>query len=128
MLQARTAGLRGSIRVPGDKSVSHRAALFGAVNDGPLRVSGFLRSADTLATVDAVRALGVQVDEEGTDLSSTVSGWEGLKEPKDVIDVRNSGTLIRLLPGVGGFAPVPVRAHRRRQHPPPADGAGAAAL
>jgi 3-phosphoshikimate 1-carboxyvinyltransferase len=91
--------------VPGDKSVSHRAALFGAVNEGPLHISGFLRSADTLATVDAVRALGVQVDEEGTDLLVRGLGWDGLKEAKDVIDVRNSGTLIRLLPGVVASLP-----------------------
>lgn len=91
--------------MPGDKSVSHRAALFGAVNDGPLHVSGFLRSADTLATLDAVRALGVQVDDAGTDLLVHGLGWEGLKEPKDVIDARNSGTLIRLLPGLVASLP-----------------------
>jgi 3-phosphoshikimate 1-carboxyvinyltransferase len=100
-----TAGLNGTIRVPGDKSVSHRAALFGAVNDGPLRVSGFLSSADTLATLAAVRALGVAVDEEGEGLTIHGHGWEGLKEPADVIDVRNSGTLIRLLPGLVASLP-----------------------
>ncbi len=94
------AGLNGSVRVPGDKSVSHRAVLFGAVNDGPLHVSGFLCSADTLATVEAVRALGVDVKEAGTDLVVCGAGWEGLREPADVVDVKNSGTLIRLLPGL----------------------------
>ena len=100
-----TAGLNGTVRVPGDKSVSHRAALFGAINDGPLRVSGFLRSADTLATVAAVRALGVQVDDDGHDLLVHGGGWRGLREPADVIDVRNSGTLIRLLPGLVASLP-----------------------
>jgi 3-phosphoshikimate 1-carboxyvinyltransferase len=99
------AGLNGTVRVPGDKSVSHRAALFGAVNDGPLHVSGFLRSADTLATIAAVRALGVPVDENGTELVVHGNGWEGLKEPADVIDVRNAGTLIRLLPGLVASLP-----------------------
>ena len=61
-------GLRGCIRVPGDKSVSHRAVLLGAVNDGPVSVEGFLRSADTLATVAAVRSLGVEIDDDGTDI------------------------------------------------------------
>jgi 3-phosphoshikimate 1-carboxyvinyltransferase len=98
-------GLHGVVRVPGDKSVSHRAALLGAVNDGPLRVTGFLRSADTLATLEAVRALGVPVDEADSELVVHGSGWEGLREPSDVIDVGNAGTLMRLLPGL--VAPLP---------------------
>ena len=93
-------GLRGELTAPGDKSVSHRAVLLGAVNDGPLEVRGFLRSADTLATVRAVRALGVQVDEDGDRLMVHGQGWDGLREPEDVVDVANSGTLIRLLPGL----------------------------
>ena len=98
-------GLHGTLRVPGDKSVSHRAALLGAVNDGPVRVSGFLRSADTLATLAAVRALGVTVEEAGSELVIHGSGWEGLSEPSDVIDVRNAGTLMRLLPGLVASLP-----------------------
>lgn len=98
-------GLVGTVRVPGDKSVSHRALLLGSVNDGPVRVTGFLRSEDTLATLAAVRALGVTVDEDGEHLVVHGAGWEGLKEPADVIDVRNSGTLMRLLPGL--LAPLP---------------------
>lgn len=93
-------GLNGSAAVPGDKSISHRAVLLGAVNDGPVRVTGFLRSADTLASVRAVRALGVTVDEEGDELTIHGQGWDGLREPDDVVDVANAGTLIRLLPGL----------------------------
>jgi len=93
-------GLRGTVRVPGDKSVSHRAVLLGAVNDGPVEIHGFLHSADTLATVGAVRALGVEVDEHDCGLTVHGRGWSGLREPEDVIDVANSGTLIRLLPGL----------------------------
>jgi 3-phosphoshikimate 1-carboxyvinyltransferase len=93
-------GLRGTLKVPGDKSVSHRAVLLGSVNDGPVTVSGFLRSADTLASVAAVRALGVEIEERGDELMVHGQGWEGLREPEDVIDVANSGTLIRLLPGL----------------------------
>lgn len=93
-------GLRGEIRVPGDKSVSHRAVLLGAVNDGPVLVRDFLRSADTEATVAAVRALGVEVETRSGDLVVHGVGWEGLREPEVVIDVANSGTLIRLLPGL----------------------------
>jgi 3-phosphoshikimate 1-carboxyvinyltransferase len=73
----------------------------GAINDGPLAVTGFLRSADTLASVRAVRSLGVVVHETDDDgLVVHGRGWEGLCEPPDVIDVANSGTLIRLLPGI----------------------------
>ncbi|MCL5734764.1 MAG: 3-phosphoshikimate 1-carboxyvinyltransferase [Actinobacteria bacterium] len=93
-------GLRGTLRVPGDKSVSHRAVLLGAVNEGPLSVSGFLRSADTMASVSAVRDLGVEVEEHGEGLIIHGRGWGGLSEPANVIDVANSGTLIRLLPGL----------------------------
>ncbi|NLT34602.1 MAG: 3-phosphoshikimate 1-carboxyvinyltransferase [Gaiellales bacterium] len=95
--------LRGVTRVPGDKSISHRAVLLGAVNAGPVEVTGFLRSADTLATVRAARALGVTVEEHGPggeDLTVHGLGWEGLREPVDIIDVCNAGTLIRLLPGL----------------------------
>lgn len=94
-------GLHGTVRVPGDKSISHRAVLLGAVSTGAVEVSGFLRSADTLATIEAVRALGVAVDELDHDrLVVHGRGWEGLQEPDDVIDVRNAGTLMRLLPGL----------------------------
>jgi len=95
------AGLKGTVRVPGDKSISHRAVMLGGVSEGRVEVTGFLRSADTLATVDAMRALGVRVDEEGEgQLTVHGVGLEGLREPTDVIDVRNAGTLIRLLPGL----------------------------
>jgi 3-phosphoshikimate 1-carboxyvinyltransferase len=79
--------------------------LLGAVNDGPLKVTGFLRSADTLATLAAVRALGVTVEEAGSELVIHGSGWEGLGEPSDVIDVRNAGTLMRLFPGLVASLP-----------------------
>ncbi len=99
-------GLRGTVEVPGDKSISHRSILFGAVSDGPVVVNGFLESADTLATVDAVRALGVSVEFVGSG-HVVVHGvrWEGLREPEDVIDVRNAGTLMRLLPGLVAASP-----------------------
>ena len=95
-----TRGLRGTVRVPGDKSVSHRAVILGAVNSGALAVRGFLRSADTMATVCAVRALGVEVEEREDGMTVHGRGWEGLVEPADVINVGNCGTLIRLLPGL----------------------------
>ena len=93
-------GLRGYLRVPGDKSISHRALLLGAVNTGPLHITGFLQAEDTLATLAAVRALGVEVRQQQDELVVCGEGWEGLREPEDVINVANSGTLIRLLPGL----------------------------
>ncbi len=100
LFEPAAGGLKGSTVVPGDKSISHRAVLLGAVNDGPVRVTGFLRSADTMASVRAIRALGVTVDEVGEELIVHGQGWEGLREPDDVVDVANAGTLIRLLPGL----------------------------
>ena len=78
----------------------------GSVNEGPLHVSGFLRSADTLATVEAVRALGITVEEADDGLVVHGRGWNGLSEPANVIDVANSGTLIRLLPGLLASLPI----------------------
>ena len=106
MFRPAEGGLRGTVRVPGDKSISHRAVLLGAVSGGAVEVTGFLRSADTLATVDAIRALGVAVEEIGHDhLLVHGRGWDGLAEPEDVIDVRNAGTLMRLLPGLVASLP-----------------------
>ncbi|MBU2602175.1 MAG: 3-phosphoshikimate 1-carboxyvinyltransferase [Actinobacteria bacterium] len=104
--QPAAEGLRGVVEVPGDKSISHRSILFGAVSEGSVVVNGFLRSADTLATVDAVRALGVSVESpESGCVVVHGGGWEGLREPEDVIDVRNAGTLMRLLPGLVAASP-----------------------
>jgi len=91
----------GHLAVPGDKSVSHRAVLVAAVAEGECRIRGFGRSADTWATVEAVRALGVRVDEEGTDeLVVHGVGLGGLRPPAGPIDCANSGTLMRLLAGL----------------------------
>jgi len=96
--------LRGEIRVPGDKSVSHRSLLLNALATGPSRVRGLLRSDDVHCTLGAVRAMGVTVDEDGDDL--VVRPPEGgLSEPKNVVDCGNSGTSIRLIAGVAASRP-----------------------
>lgn len=93
--------LEGHLAVPGDKSVSHRAVLVGAICEGETRISGFGRSADTEATVAAVRALGVEVEELDVDtLAVQGAGLRGLREPDGPIDCKNAGTLMRLLPGI----------------------------
>jgi 3-phosphoshikimate 1-carboxyvinyltransferase len=91
----------GHLAVPGDKSISHRAVLVAAVAEGETRIAGFGRSEDTEATITAVRALGVRVDDEGPDeLVVHGAGLGGLRPPDGPIDCANSGTLIRLLAGL----------------------------
>ena len=93
--------LVGHIAVPGDKSISHRSVLLGALCDGETRVTGFGRSADTEATIDAVRALGITVYEHGHDtLHVFGKGLRGLASPGRPIDCANAGTLVRLLAGI----------------------------
>jgi 3-phosphoshikimate 1-carboxyvinyltransferase len=93
--------LVGHVAVPGDKSISHRAVLLGAVSESETRVSGFGRSADTETTIAAVRTLGAEVDEHDVDtLTVRGVGLRGLREPSSPIDSGNSGTLMRLLAGL----------------------------
>jgi 3-phosphoshikimate 1-carboxyvinyltransferase len=93
--------LVGHIGVPGDKSISHRAVLLGAIADGETTVRGFGRSADTESTLAAMQALGAEVAEDEVDLVRIRGqGLRGLREPSGPIDCGNSGTLLRLLPGI----------------------------
>ncbi len=101
--------LRGSLRPPSDKSISHRAALIAAMGEGETIVEGYLDGADTLSTLNAVRALGAEVDEERLGEGEGIAGARGLqlrikgiglRSPRPAnIDVGNAGTLLRLLPG-----------------------------
>jgi 3-phosphoshikimate 1-carboxyvinyltransferase len=93
--------LVGHVAVPGDKSLSHRAVLIGAVCEGETRVAGFGRSEDTEATIAAVRALGAEVVEEDVDtLCVRGVGIRGLREPTAALECGNAGTLMRLLAGL----------------------------
>jgi 3-phosphoshikimate 1-carboxyvinyltransferase len=93
--------IRGHIAVPGDKSVSHRAVLVGAIAEGETKVRGFGRGADTESTIAAVRGLGVTVDDEDVDaLRIEGVGLRGLRPPGEPIDCGNSGTTLRLLAGI----------------------------
>jgi 3-phosphoshikimate 1-carboxyvinyltransferase len=94
------AALEGHFAVPGDKSVSHRALLLGAVADGETRINGFGRSADTLSTLEAVRALGAGVD-DGETITVHGAGLRGLQGAG--IDCGNAGTLARLVTGLLAF-------------------------
>ena len=93
--------LVGHVAVPGDKSISHRALLVGAICEGETRISGFGRSADTESTIGAVRALGVRVDDHDVDtLTVHGVGLRGLTALDSPIDCGNAGTLMRLLTGL----------------------------
>jgi 3-phosphoshikimate 1-carboxyvinyltransferase len=98
------ARIRGELVPPPDKSISHRAALLGAMSGSPTRIRNYLRSADTAATIAAVAELGAIVDEHepgarGADLLIRGVGLRGAREAGGTIDVGNAGTLLRILPG-----------------------------
>lgn len=90
----------GRVRVPGDKSISHRAAIFGALAHGHTFVRGFLRAHDTLATLACLRALGAQIEDDGSTVRIDGQGFESLKAPATLLDCGNAGTTMRLLLGV----------------------------
>jgi 3-phosphoshikimate 1-carboxyvinyltransferase len=100
--RARPSGrLTGRIRVPGDKSISHRSIMFGSLAEGVTEISGFLEGEDALATLGAFRAMGVRIDgpEQGRVTVYGV-GMHGLKAPAEPLDCGNSGTSMRLLAGI----------------------------
>lgn len=93
--------LRGELTVPGDKSISHRAAILGAIAQGETTLRGFLRGEDCLRTLEAVRSLGVGVRETPSgEIRITGKGIEQLSEPENILDLGNSGTGFRLLAGL----------------------------
>ncbi|MDP4652264.1 MAG: 3-phosphoshikimate 1-carboxyvinyltransferase [Haliea sp.] len=93
--------ISGEARVPGDKSISHRSIMLGALAEGTTRVSGFLEGEDALATVAAFRAMGVDIEgPEGGEVSIQGVGLHGLKPPAEALDMGNSGTSMRLLSGL----------------------------
>lgn len=92
--------LNGSLAVPGDKSISHRALMFGALAVGRTRITGLLEGEDVLRTAAAMRALGAEITREGADWVVAGRGIGGLTEPADVLDMGNSGTAARLLAGI----------------------------
>jgi len=92
--------LRGTIRVPGDKSISHRAIMFGAIAEGTTEITGFLDGEDCRSTIACFRQLGVNITKDGTRVTVEGKGLRGLSAPQGVLDVGNSGTTIRLICGI----------------------------
>ncbi|MDC3424788.1 3-phosphoshikimate 1-carboxyvinyltransferase [Aquibacillus sp. 3ASR75-11] len=99
-LEPNYAPLAGEISVPGDKSISHRAVMFGAMAAGITKITNFLDGEDCLRTLEAFRAMGVSIQKQETDITIHGKGIKHLKEPHDPIDLGNSGTTTRLLLGI----------------------------
>ncbi|XDZ00707.1 3-phosphoshikimate 1-carboxyvinyltransferase [Bacillus manliponensis] len=97
--------MRGTIEIPGDKSISHRAVMFGAIGEGKTKISNFLEGEDCLSTISCFQKLGVTIEQSGNDVTVYGKGIGGLIEPSDILDVGNSGTTIRLMLGVLANAP-----------------------
>ena len=92
--------LHGSIRVPGDKSISHRSIIFGSLAEGETKVYDILRGEDVLSTMQVFRDLGVEIEDKYGVVTIQGVGMDGLKAPQNALDMGNSGTSIRLISGV----------------------------
>ena len=92
--------LNGSIRVPGDKSISHRSIIFGSLAEGVTKVYDILRGEDVLSTMQVFRDLGVEIEDKDGVVTIQGVGMDGLKVPQNALDMGNSGTSIRLISGV----------------------------
>ena len=97
---APSKGLQGTVTIPGDKSISHRSIMFGALAEGDTTITGFLYGEDCLSTVAAFRALGIDIEVTDEKIVVHGKGLHGLTEAEDVIDVGNSGTTMRLISGI----------------------------
>ncbi len=96
----KSGSLKGDLRAPGDKSISHRAVIFGSIAEGETEIRGLLRGEDSLNTLRAFRTMGVSIREEGNRIIIRGAGLSGLQEPEGIIDMGNSGTGMRLLAGL----------------------------
>ncbi|MDO4478381.1 MAG: 3-phosphoshikimate 1-carboxyvinyltransferase [Lachnospiraceae bacterium] len=96
----RSNGLRGTMTVPGDKSISHRSVMFGALAEGTTRVRHFLSGADCLSTIDCMSRMGISVEKDNEELLIHGKGLHGLTAPTETLDAGNSGTTTRLLSGI----------------------------
>ena len=95
-----TRSLRGELTVPGDKSISHRAVMFGALARGTTEITNFLQSADCLSTIDCFRKLGIEIENMPNKILVHGKGLHGLQAPSEVLDTGNSGTTTRLISGI----------------------------
>ena len=92
--------LHGKLTIPGDKSISHRAVMFGALAQGTTRITHFLEGADCLSTISCFQAMGIHIQKNKDEVLVEGKGLHGLKAPLDILDVGNSGTTTRLISGI----------------------------
>ena len=92
--------LKGEIKVPGDKSISHRGVMFGAISEGTTELTGFLDGADCRSTIGCFRAMGIDITQDNDHVIIHGKGLNGLKAPSQMLDVGNSGTTTRLISGI----------------------------
>lgn len=92
--------LRGEVTIPGDKSISHRAIMFGSIADGMTEVTNFLEGADCLSTISCFQKLGIEIERKRNTVTVHGKGLHGLTAPSDILDVGNSGTTTRLISGI----------------------------
>ena len=92
--------LRGTLTVPGDKSISHRAVMFGSLAKGTTRISHFLEGADCLSTITCFRKMGIDIERNASEIMVHGNGLHGLSAPDSILDVGNSGTTTRLISGI----------------------------
>ena len=100
MQLTKSAGLRGELNIPGDKSISHRAIMFGALADGTTEITNFLQGADCLSTISCFQAMGVPIENHTDRVLIRGVGLHGLRQPTQMLDVGNSGTTTRLISGI----------------------------
>lgn len=92
--------IKGRLRVPGDKSISHRAVMFGAISKGTTNIKGFLTGADCISTISIFKKMGIDIEIENTFVKVNGKGLYGLSAPKEILDCGNSGTTTRLVSGI----------------------------
>ena len=99
-LKTNARALKGTVTVPGDKSISHRSIMFGAIAHGQTQVHHILRAEDITATIQAFQALGVKIEERGDMVCIQGRGFEGLRSARKPLNMGNSGTSMRLMSGI----------------------------
>lgn len=100
MKRGKISSLKGELHIPGDKSISHRSVMFGAMAEGKTVIKNFLPGADCLSTIACFRKMGVEIEQNGSDVTVRGKGLDQLAEPAELLDVGNSGTTIRLMLGI----------------------------
>ena len=96
----KTNKLNGTLAIPGDKSISHRAVMFGSLAEGTTRITNFLEGADCLSTISCFRKMGINIENNNGEILVRGKGLHGLTAPDNVLDVGNSGTTTRLISGI----------------------------